>query len=90
MTKKLIVCVNYRHDKTQPSCASRGSLQIAEALRQGIEERDLDVDLETFCCLGRCDKGPNLRIAPGGEFRHGVKLEDVPEILDALTSNADA
>ena len=84
MTKKLIVCVNYRHDKTQPSCASRGSLQIADALRQGIEDRELEVELETFCCLGQCAKGPNLRIAPGGEFMHGVALDDVPTILDKL------
>ena len=82
--KTLIVCVNWRFQADQPSCAARGSEAIADALEAGIRARRIDVVLERICCLAVCEKGPNVRLVPGEDFRHGVALDDVPGILDDL------
>ena len=80
----LLVCVNHRPQFDKPSCASRGSEAIADALETGIAERSLHVQVERKCCLGQCNDGPTLRLAPGGDFLLGVALGDVPAILDRL------
>ncbi len=88
-TKKpttLIVCVNRRFDPGRPSCAARGSFDIARALEKGIAERNIDIQVEQICCLGHCAKGPAMRLAPGGAFYHGTSLTDVPDILDDLAA----
>jgi hypothetical protein len=35
-----------------------------------------------------CERGPNLKLSPGGEFCHGVHLEDLPELLEKITAFA--
>ena len=82
--KKVIVCVNYRANPQQPSCAARGGEQIADLIERGIAEENIDVALERFKCLGRCNEGPNLRMAPGGEFYSGVRPEDIPGLLEKI------
>lgn len=82
--KTLIVCVNRRFEFGKPSCAVRGSEEIATALEKGITERNIDIDIERICCLGHCEQGPTLRLAPGGAFFHEVSLGDVPDILSDL------
>ena len=84
MTRELIVCINHRMNPATPSCAARGSLEIAEALEAGARERGLNVTVTRICCFGQCEHGPNARIAPGGRFFRGLRLKDVPIILDAL------
>ncbi len=70
--KKVIVCTRHRANPDQPSCAARGSLDLAAWLEREIAARGWDIRLERFDCLGRCEDGPNLRLAPGGPFHQAV------------------
>ncbi len=80
----VVICVNRRFRADQPSCAARGSVEIADALERGIAERGIDILMERICCLGECTRGPNVRLVPGGSFYFGITLEDVPGLLDTL------
>lgn len=82
--KKVIICTHHRANPTQPSCAARGSLDIAERLEVEIAARGWDISLERFPCLGLCENGPNLRLAPGGPFRSGVTSIRMEEVLQEI------
>ena len=82
--RTLLICVNLRFGSDKPSCTARGSVAIADALDAGIRTRRIDIESERLRCFGQCPHGPNLRLAPGGSFFHGVEIEDVPSVLDAL------
>lgn len=74
----LAVCIHRREGSEQPSCAARGGMEVLAALR--AEAGDLTV--ETCHCFGRCAQGPVVRIGPGGPFRYGVRVADVPDLLE--------
>ncbi len=78
------ICINMRFQADQPSCAGRGSEDIADALERGIKDRGIDIVLERLRCFGLCAQGPNLRLIPGGNFHHRVTMADVPALLDML------
>lgn len=80
----LVVCVNRRLRADQPSCAARGAEGLADDLERGIAERRLDMKIERIKCLGYCQRGPNLRLAPGGPFFFAVGKDDLSTILDRL------
>lgn len=80
----IVVCVNLRPAGFKPSCAAQGSVALADALEKGIAERRIDVTLERICCLGHCNQGPTMRLAPGGDFLLGVTEADLPSILERL------
>lgn len=82
--KKIIVCVNFRKGSIQPSCAARGSLAIADQIEAQVLAKSLGIKVERFKCLGRCEEGPNLRLAPAGDFFHGVNLQDLDMILSDI------
>lgn len=82
--KIVTVCINRRGNPDMPSCAARGGVEIADALELAIAARGLPLRLERFKCLGRCERGPNLKLSPGGAFFHGVKLDDLPGILSSM------
>ena len=46
---------------------------------RGITARKIDVKFERSICMAQCQKGPTVRLAPGGRF-----------ILRATIENADA
>jgi len=77
--KTVLVCVNRRFRGDQPSCAQRGSEEIADAIERGI-----DIKVERIICLGQCKKGPTIRFAPAGRFILGTALEDVPALINEL------
>lgn len=81
MIRKIIVCVNHRANNSQPSCAARGGSQLADCLEKELTERNLAVPIERFNCLGQCELGPNLRLAPAGPFYHKVRREDLPALM---------
>jgi len=86
--KKVIVCVNHRSNPNNPSCGARGGVEIADSLAQVISREKLDIDLERFKCLGLCQKGPNLRLAPDGRFFYGVCQDNMEEVFSALRAFA--
>jgi NADH:ubiquinone oxidoreductase subunit E len=82
--KSVIVCVNRRANPDMPSCGLRGGIEIAELLESSLAETDGDLQVQRFHCLGCCAQGPNLRLSPGGEFWHHVRVDDVPRVLERL------
>jgi (2Fe-2S) ferredoxin len=78
----LIVCVNRRPAGFKPSCAARGSVELADRLEAAIRERRIAIEVERICCLGHCREGPTMRFAPGGRFFLGVTEDGLPGILD--------
>jgi len=84
MADKVMVCVNYRANPDQPSCAARGSEAIACALETAIAQQQLPITVERFNCLGQCESGPNVRLTPAGRWFHGVTLEDVPALISGI------
>ncbi|MBS4097102.1 MAG: (2Fe-2S) ferredoxin domain-containing protein [Sulfuricella sp.] len=85
-TPTLRVCVNERFSIDSPSCGARGGKEILRLLREEAARRSLAIGVEPQICFGLCARGPNVRLAPGGRFWHGVKVEDVGGILDDLES----
>jgi NADH:ubiquinone oxidoreductase subunit E len=79
--KKVIVCVNYRANPNQPSCAARGSEEIAQCIETEVVKRNLAVCVERFNCLGQCERGPNVRLAPDGKFFNRLGKQDLPALM---------
>jgi (2Fe-2S) ferredoxin len=79
---RFIVCINKRPSLSQPSCGRMGGESLAQALENEIAKRGLSLYVERIRCLGECAQGPNLRLAPGGKFFYGVKLDDIQGIVD--------
>lgn len=79
--KKIIICVNYRANPNQPSCAARGSTEIAVRIEQEAARQGIPVELERIYCLGYCEQGPNLRLIPNGRFFHRFDCKDIPQLL---------
>lgn len=65
-------------------CHSNNSGKIREAFEQQIKERNLEEDVCVVGtgCFGLCAVGPIIIIYPEGAFYSGVKVEDVPEIVE--------
>jgi len=81
---RLVVCVNERLGAGKKSCAGSGSRELIEKLKQRIMEEGMDIPVEEQVCLGRCELGIAMRIAPGGPFFTEVTDMDVESILIAL------
>ena len=65
---RLVVCINKRLGTGQRSCAGSGSLELIGKIESMLSAEGLDILLVRRECLGRCERGPAMRIAPGGPF----------------------
>ena len=83
MSKKILVCTNFRANPNQPSCAARGSKEVLTALSQQLQHKKVPIEIEEIQCMGYCDVGPNVRLMPNGEFFHEVSAEDFSQIIKA-------
>lgn len=79
--RKVVVCVNHRANPDLPSCGARGGAAIACRLESELRQRDLEITVERFNCLGQCVAGPNIRLAPAGPFYHGLAESDVAWLM---------
>ena len=84
MSKKILVCTNYRANPNNPSCAARGSKDIASALTRQLQKKKISIELEEIQCLGYCNIGPNVRLVPNGEFYHEVSDKNLIKIIQAI------
>ncbi|MGN7612249.1 (2Fe-2S) ferredoxin domain-containing protein [Magnetococcales bacterium HHB-1] len=82
MKKKLLVCVAERVSKK--SCAGEGSLEIVDQLTSMVQARKLPLEVQPIYCFGRCEEGPNIRLAPGGRFFTMVKEEKLADLLQTI------
>jgi NADH:ubiquinone oxidoreductase subunit E len=83
MSKKLLVCTNYRANSNNPSCAARGSKELACALLQELQKINVLIETEEIQCMGYCKVGPNIRLMPNGEFFHEVSAKKFSKIIKA-------
>ncbi len=81
---RLVVCVNERLGAGQRSCAGSGSREFIPQLKQRLAAASLDVAIVERECLGRCEEGPAMRIAPGGEFFTEVQSDDLDQVINRL------
>ena len=81
----VFVCTNQRHpDHPRGSCGAKGSEAIRAALKRALRERGLEdrVRANVAGCLDACELGVTIVVYPEGVWYGGVRLEDVPEIVE--------
>ncbi|MDI6710170.1 MAG: NADH-ubiquinone oxidoreductase-F iron-sulfur binding region domain-containing protein [Bacillota bacterium] len=67
---------------TGTGCASSGSVEIYNALRQEVRERGLDVTVTRTGCFGFCGAGPIVVVHPGAVLYCGVKEDQVRHLTE--------
>ncbi len=81
----IFVCTNERKGNERLSCGETHGLELVAAFKK--ELKDLNINLKTRAnksgCLGICYFGPTIAIYPEGTFYVGVKVTDVPEIIES-------
>ncbi len=83
---RLIVCINQRLGTGQRSCVGSGNLDYIRRMRELITAAGLDVSVVERECLGKCDFGPVMRIAPGGRSFTEIDASTLPRIVRELKS----
>jgi (2Fe-2S) ferredoxin len=83
---EVMICTNRRYGGIKPSCAERGSEKLLAALRDQLAQRGLSVRLTASVCQNSCERGPTLRLLPGPEIHLAVTMEDLPGLVDRITT----
>ena len=86
---RLVVCINRRLGTGQKSCVGSGNLVYIAEVRRLIELAKLDVPIVERECLGKCEQGPVMRIAPGGRFYTEIDKNRLPDIVVELRRMLD-
>ncbi len=86
---RLVVCVNERLGTGQRSCIGSGNRDYIADIRQQIKTHQLDVPIIERACLGKCEQGPVMRIAPGGRFYTEIDESKLDEIIAELNRLLD-
>ena len=87
---RLIVCVNERLGSGQRSCVGSGNRDYIRRIRQMLDDAGLEVPVVERECLGHCEAGPVMRIAPGGRFFTEIDDASLAQILAELKAASDA
>ena len=83
------VCVNKRlNTDNLPSCAGRGSRDLADELEKILLENAIPAKLIRSPCMNNCKIGPNLKIQ-GAELFNGVSEETLDEVVQAIRAEID-
>ncbi|MFH1436696.1 MAG: NADH-ubiquinone oxidoreductase-F iron-sulfur binding region domain-containing protein, partial [Pseudomonadota bacterium] len=64
-------------------CRAAGALEVADAIRKEIEEKDLKTDVTLKCtgCQGFCERGPLCFHEPSGTFYQMLKPQDIEQMV---------
>jgi (2Fe-2S) ferredoxin len=84
-THHVFICANRREPgHTRASCDPEGEEALKKAFKKEIERRGLKplVRANTAGCLDQCELGPTVVIYPQAIWYGGVKLSDVPRIVE--------
>ncbi len=83
-----MICVNSRLTPSSISCAQRGSHELAAKLKEHILNEKLAIAVVQLPCFGRCEDGPVMRLAPGGEFLSGMDVEQIMVKVRAFAASS--
>ncbi|MBF0192453.1 MAG: (2Fe-2S) ferredoxin domain-containing protein [Magnetococcales bacterium] len=83
MKTSIMVCVKERMGQAS-SCVQGGSLELIRLLEREFAAQGLSVPVKPLMCFGRCNEGPNMRIAPGGAFFTRMTPERLGEVVEAV------
>ena len=61
-----------------------GSLDLVSRLEAMLATEDLAIPVVRRECLGRCEKGPVMRIAPAGPFFTEINEQTLATIIEQL------
>lgn len=81
----LFVCINRRADgHPRGCCASKGSEEIAGALKKQAYERGLKgkVRVNKAGCLDACEHGVSAVVYPQGVYYRALTMDDVDEVVE--------
>ena len=81
---RVVVCINERLGTGQRSCVGSGSLDLIARLESMIAAEKIDVAVIRRECLGRCEQGPVMRIAPAGPFFCEINASALGDIIAEL------
>lgn len=81
----LAICTHRRLTDGSPSCGARHAALLAEQLEHALQHHGLPVTLIRSDCLGRCESGPTLRLAPHGVFFSIDNIQGIAPVIDWLT-----
>jgi (2Fe-2S) ferredoxin len=82
-TRQLLVCTNFRANLNNPSCAGRDSQLVLEQLKTDLAKDNIAVEAVESPCMGYCNVGPNVRLAPNGAFFHEVSAKNLAKLMKA-------
>jgi NADH-quinone oxidoreductase subunit F len=82
-TTRIAVCAG-------TGCAAMGGDRVREALLDQAKQRGLEKSVRVFGagCPGFCQRGPVVIVYPEQTFYQKVRVDDVPEIVEALGKGA--
>ncbi|MBI4355680.1 MAG: (2Fe-2S) ferredoxin domain-containing protein [Candidatus Omnitrophica bacterium] len=88
--KILFVCTNVRDAGI--CCSERDSVAIRNALKQYVKDHRLQgrIRVSQSGCQDLCAQGPNIMVFPDNVWYHHVRLEEVPQIIEAHLAPLDA
>jgi (2Fe-2S) ferredoxin/predicted O-methyltransferase YrrM len=84
----VLICNQQKADGV-PSCYANGSARLIDALRREIANQGLDDEVQVTVCssLGLCEHGPTMVVYPEGTWYSGVRIADLPEIVESHLRN---
>jgi (2Fe-2S) ferredoxin len=83
--RHIFVCTNRRPDgHPKGCCASKGSEEVRAAFKSELEKRGIKGQMRANAagCLDTCAYGTSVVVYPEGVWYGGVKVEDVPAIVE--------
>ena len=89
-THHIFICTHRREaGHTRGCCNADGSEALKSAFKTEVERRGLKplVRANSAGCLDQCELGPTVVIYPQAVWYGGVKLSDVPRIVEETIVN---
>lgn len=84
-THHIFICINRREPgHSRGCCNADGSEALRNAFKKEVERRGLKplVRANASGCLDQCELGPTVVIYPQAIWYGGVRVEDVPRIVE--------
>jgi (2Fe-2S) ferredoxin len=84
-THHIFICINQREPASgRGSCDPTGEQRLRDAFKSEVKRRGLQLAVRANAagCLDQCELGPTVVIYPQAIWYGGVRVEDVPRIIE--------